>query len=140
MPPWTCTPSEAASSPMSDEKALAIGVSRPRLRSPSMARKIKRGGGQVTDAARRLHVRLHRHQHALNVGVLDDRRHAVAAFRAAALAPLAGEGDRLLVSALADANPLRPDREPRGVHHHEHGGESAVLFADKPGLGAFVLA
>ena len=132
---------------MSVENALAIGVSSaarlaPAARSSARAAvtcEVERGGGQVADSARRMNIRLHRHQHALNVGVLDDRRHAVAV-RPAALAPLARESERLLVGAFADRHPLRPDGEAGRVHHHEHGGEPAVLFADQPGLRAFAFS
>ena len=65
---------------------------------------------------------------------------AVSALGAAALPALAGEFEGLLVGALGDGDALRPDREPRRVHHHEHGGEAAVLLADEPGLGALALA
>src|SRR5208337_4477292 len=75
-----------------------------------------------------------------NVGVLDDRDHAVAAVRSAALPPLAGEGEGLLVGALANRNPLRPDGEARRVHYHEHGGKPPILLADQPSLGALSIA
>ncbi len=133
---------------MSVENALAMGVSSAArlaaaVRSASVERmvgKVERNAGQMADPARGVDARLHRHQHALHVGVLDDRGHPVAAFRPPALAALARVSQRLLIGAVADRHALRPDREPRRVHHHEHGGEAAVLLADQPGLRAFVLA
>ncbi len=105
-----------------------------------MVGKVKRDAGQVADPARGVDVGLHRHQHALHVRTLDDRGHAVAAFGAAALPALAGISQRLLIGAIADGYPLRADSQPRRVHHHEHGGEAAVLLTHQPGLRALVVA
>ncbi len=102
--------------------------------------KVERNAGQVADPARGVDVGLHRHQHALHVRTLDDRGHAFALFGAAALPALAGISQRLLIGAVADGHPLRADSEPRGVHHHEHGGEAAVLLTHQPGLRALVVA
>ena len=85
-------------------------------------------------------VGLHRHQHALHVRTLDDRGHAIAAFGAAALPALAGVAKRLLIGAVADGHPLRPDCQSRRVHHHEHGGEAPILLTDQPSLRAVVIA
>ena len=122
------------------EQRRAIGGGRSFGLGRGVVGKVERNAGQVADPARGVDVGLHRHQHALHVGTLDDRGHAVAAFGAAALAALAGVSQRLLIGAVADGHPLRPDREPRRVHHHEHGGEAAVLLADQPGLRALVVA
>src|ERR1700722_15286908 len=84
-------------------------------------------------------VGLHRHEHALHIGTLNDRGHAVAAFSATALPALAGIGERLLIGAIADGYPLRADSQPGGVHHHKHGGEAAVLLAHQPGFCALVI-
>ena len=148
MPPWTWTPIDVVSSPMSVENALAMGVSSAArlaaaVRSASVAAwlgKVERNAGQVADPARGVDVGLHRHQHALHVRMLDDRSHGVAAFGAAALPALAGVSERLLIGALANRHPLRPDSQSRGVHHHEHGGEAAILLAHQPGLRALVVA
>src|SRR5208337_3510940 len=118
----------------------SVRAGRPLLLCAAVTGEIERGGGQMADSARGMHIRLHRHQHALNVGVFDDRRHAVAAVRSTALAPVACKGERLLVGALADRHPLRPDGEARRIHHHEHGGEPLILFADQPSLGALAFS
>ena len=86
----------------------AIGGGRPFARGVAAGGEVERDGGQAADAARRLDVRLHRHQHPLDVGVLDDRAHAVAV-GPAALAALPGKSQRLLIGALADRHTLRPD-------------------------------
>ena len=122
------------------EQGRAVGGGRSLGLGRGMVGEVERNAGQVADPARGVDVGLHRHQHALHVGALDDRGHAVAAFGAAALAALAGVVERLLIGALADRHALRADREPRRVHHHEHGGEAAVLLADQPGLRALVVA
>ena len=125
---------------MSVENALATGV-RSDARSCAMpraasslrpVRAVDRLGGEIADAARRAGQRLHGHQHALHVRMLDDRAHAVAgaAWRAA-LAPLLGVGERALIGPLGDRDALEADREAGVVHHREHAGEAAVLLADQ---------
>jgi hypothetical protein len=57
-----------------------------------------------------------------------------------ALILLTGVTERLLIGAVADGHPLRADSQSRRVHHHEHGGEAAILLADQPRLCALVVA
>src|SRR5271166_281084 len=58
----------------------------------------------MTDAARRVDHRLHRHQHALHVRVLNNGRHLRTAFRASALALFPREAiERALGAPLATA-------------------------------------
>ena len=57
----------------------------------------------------------------------------------AALQPLAGVGDGLLVRRLGDAEALHADHQPLGVHHREHGVEAAPGLADQPAGGAVVV-
>ena len=105
-----------------------------------MERPVDRDAREMADAARGLHQRLHRHQHALDVGVLDDRAHAGAGARRAALPALAGIAERVLIGALCDRDALHADREARAVHHHEHRREASVFLADQPALGAAGIA
>jgi hypothetical protein len=64
--------------------------------------------------------RAHGQQHALYVGVLNDRH--------TALHTLAGIGHRLLVSALRRTQSLQTHLQPRLVHHREHAGEALILL------------
>ena len=57
--------------------------------------------------------RPHGHQHALDVGMLDDRARARCRAGGAALLALAGIGERLLRRALGDADALQ--RRPRAA-------------------------
>ena len=97
-------------------------------------------GGGVGNRARGAGERAHGEQHALDVGMHDDRAHAVLHAGGAALLALARIGERLLGSALGDADALQRDREPRLVHHREHAGEAAVLLADQEAGGAALVA
>ena len=72
------------------EQRRAVGGGRSFGLGRGVVGKVERNAGQVADPARGVDVGLHRHQHALHVGTLDDRGHAVAAFGAAALPALAG--------------------------------------------------
>ena len=96
-----------------------------------MVRLVERCGRSRGERAHRLGLRLHAHQHAPHVGVVDDGD-AVAA----ALTPIArpctrvlGVVERVLVGALGDRHALHADGEPREVHHGEHVFEAAVLLA-----------
>ena len=57
----------------------------------------------------------------------------------AALQPLLGVGDGVLIGDLGLRQPLHADAEPRLVHHREHGGEAAIFLADQPAGGAVVV-
>ena len=123
--------------PMSVENALATGVSsaaRPirRLRGVALAvAAVDRARGGVADGAGGAGQRPHRHQHALDVGMLDDRARSGCRAERAALLALAGILQRLLRRPLGDADALQADREAGEVHHGEHAGEPAVLLADQ---------
>ena len=96
-------------------------------------RHVDRMGERVAYRARNAGQRLHGEQVALDVGMVDDRRHAVAVIgRRLALAPLIGEGDRLLGGGLCDRHALDADGEARVVHHREHAGKAAIRLADQP--------
>ena len=149
MPPCTCTPSEATSTPISVENALATGVSSEARACAACAcglvgaalGAVERHRGRVADGARRLGERAHAHQHALDVGMGDDRRRLGRRHsRRAALAALARIGERLLGGAFGDADALQADRQPRPVHHGEHAGHAGILFADDEAGGAAVVA
>ena len=142
MPPWTWTPIDVASSPMSVEKALAIGgeqrgaVSggRPFGLGRGVVGKVERNAGQMADPARGVDAGLHRHQHALDVGVLNDRGHPIADYGPPALAAFTSVGQRLLIGAVGNGHALRPDSQPRRVHHHEHGSEATILLSTSQAL------
>ena len=96
--------------------------------------------GHEADGAGRLGQRLHCHQAAANVGVLDDRRHSGAgAAGAAALPALPGIAERALGRALGDRHTLHADREAGRVHHDEHDVEATILLADEIADGALAL-
>ena len=134
---------------MSVENALAIGVSSEARSCAAVARlrssvlrcgAIERDGGGVADRARGAGERAHGEQHALDVGMRDDRARAGSRAGGAALLALARIGERLLRRALGDRDALQADREPRLVHHGEHAGHAAVLLADEEAGGAAVVA
>ena len=136
--------------PFSVDQPFTIGIRRSTSAWPSArcglvgiaARAVEHRGGPVRERARGLGGRLHREQHALHVGVLDDRRglrRPVDADRLA-LQALARPGERALVGALGDRHALEADREARGVHHDEHVLEAAVRLADEVADGAVLLA
>ena len=90
---------------------------------------------------RALGVALLREQHALDVGVLDDRhlrpRRVLAAGRGgAALGPLAGVVERGLVAGDAEHGGAEADADARLVHHVEHAGEALARPADEVADGA----
>ena len=149
MPPCTCTPMEATSQPMSVENALAMGVSSAtRLAAAARSRRVLGAAGHVrlpgrdeADGASGLRQRLHGHERAADVGVLDDGAHLAALARCrAALPAILGIGDGLLRRALGHRHALRADRQPRRVHHDEHDVEAAVLLAQQVADGAVLLA
>src|SRR5690606_14177334 len=84
--------------------------------------------------------RSHRHERAAYVRVLDDRHHFLTIAHPAALAAIGGICGGLLRSALSQSYALDADRQPRLVHHDEHGREAAVLLADEVADSAPVLA
>ena len=82
--------------------------------------------------ARGLGEGTHGHEHALDVGMRDDRRRLLRRHaRNAALPAFARVGDRLLGGAVGDADALQSDRKPRAVHHREHAGHAGILRADQ---------
>ncbi len=102
---------------------------------------IERHCGGVADAARGLGERAHGHEHALDVGMGDDRRRLGCRHsRCAALLALARIGDRLLRGALGDADALQADGKPGAVHHGEHGRHAGILLADEETGGAAMVA
>ena len=78
--------------------------------------------------------RLLREQHPAHVGVLDERhrrRGGILRARRAALGTGARVVERLQVAGVAERHRARADRDPRLVHHVEHGGEALVRLADE---------
>src|SRR5262249_35871244 len=95
-------------------------------------RAVDRRGGRVSNRACGIGEAAHRRQHTPDVGVLDDRRHAVAVVSGrGALATFAGESDRVLAGALGDRDALQRDRQTPAVHHGEHAGEPAIFLAEQ---------
>src|SRR5690606_5291027 len=94
-------------------------------------------GAGIGDGARGLRQRLHGQEIALDVGVVDDGRHALALIaRGLALPALPRVGERLLIGRLGNGHALHADGEAGIVHHGEHAGQPAVLLADQPADGA----
>src|SRR5215472_7413507 len=103
-------------------------------------RAVECDGGGIAERARGAGERAHGEQHALDVGMRDNR--ARTSFHAGrpALFALTRVGERLLGRALGDRDALQPDRQARLVHHGEHAGHAAVLLADQEPGGAAVVA
>ena len=57
----------------------------------------------------------------------------------AALQALLGVGGGVLVGDLGDREPLQADREPRFVHHREHGVQATIFLGDQPAGCAIVV-
>ena len=57
-----------------------------------------------------------------------------------ALDPDPGEVASVLIGTLGDRHALQPDIEAGRVHHREHVFEAAILLADTPADGPFILA
>ena len=135
--------------PFSVDQPFTTGISRStsawqRLRSVSSGcLRARSSSAEVQYASARVASvrRLHREQHPLHVGVLDDGR-GLRALHAHGLAlqALARPGERALVGALGDRHALEADREARGVHHDEHVLEAAVRLAHEVADGAVLLA
>ena len=72
----------------------------------------------------------------------DDRDPAVGAIAGdvAALLPIAGIAQGLLVGPLGDAEALHADQNAGVVHHREHAGHAVALATDQAALGAAVVA
>ena len=137
---------EATSTAMSVDQALAIGVSsssRRRAASRSTGLPARRARSAATAVDRQMAraasiLRLHQHQGAAHVRMVEQARGQGPGPGRAALLALQREGQRLLVGALGDAHALDADLQARGVHHHEHGRQALVRRADQLGRGALV--
>ncbi len=93
---------------------------------------VERHRGGIADRARRGRHAAHLQQHALDIGVNDDRVEPVALFAdGAALAALLGEGQRLLIGAVGNADAFEADAEAGLVHHREHALHAAIFLADQ---------
>ena len=89
--------------------ALVRGLARALRRSPRCGA-VDRDRGGVADRARRARERAHGQQHALDVGMRDDRARAGRRAGGAALPALARIGERLLRRALGDGDALQRRR------------------------------
>ncbi len=99
------------------------------------------GSGHAGHRAAAFGVGAHRHQHALDVGVMDDGRAGIdGAIDRAALHAVFGIGHGVLVGALGNRDALHAHRVAGRVHHDEHVLEAAVLLADDVAHGAAVVA
>ncbi len=102
------------------------------------ARPVDRHRAGIGDGARGVGEGAHRQQRPTHVRVLDDRAHAATVpARRAALAAVAGVGDRLLRRPLGDADPLDTDLQACVVHHREHALQALVRLADEVADRAF---
>ena len=98
----------------------------------------RRQSGQCTHG---LGLRLHAHQHAAHVRVMDDadplaRLHA----DFPALDAIARVVERVLVGALCNRNSFDADFEPREIHHGEHELQAAVFLTNQITDGAVAVA
>ena len=93
----------------------------------------------VGERAHRLGVRLHVHEHAPHIRMMDDRCPLAAADRPALQAG-ACVGDGLLVGRLRDGHALKAHIQPGVVHHGEHVFQAAVRLADEVGDRALLIA
>src|SRR6185369_7073923 len=134
MPPCTCTPSEATSTPTSVDQALAMGVS-----SSCRASAAARSSGVSARRARSVRTPVVRQMpRAAHVRMVVNRGWVFAGPDGAALPALLGEGERLLEGALGDGDALHAHLQTRGVHHDEHMRQALADLADQLGLGALV--
>ena len=99
---------------------------------------IEIGGADISHRAHRFDLRLHFHQHAAHIRVVDDGDGIVVTGKAA-LHPFLRILQRVLVGALRHGQALQPDTDPSPVHHREHAGEAAMRFANQVTDGAVVL-
>ena len=86
----------------------------------------------ISERAHGFVERPHGEQHALYVGVLNNRHPT--------LNPIAGIRHGLLVSALGCAKTLQSDLEARLVHHGKHAGESLIFLAHEVPDGPAIVA
>ena len=82
-------------------------------------------GAHIGHRAHRLDLTLHAHQHAFDVGVLDDGR-ARAGARCLPLHALTGMLQGLLIGALGDRHAFAANRVTRGIHHRKHVHETLI--------------
>ena len=124
----------------SEGQDLTIGVSRSSsswacLRSSSVGRVSQSSTRREAYRPRSkapFDVRLLGQQHALDVGVLDDRhlrRGRVLGVHRTALRTLAGVLQGIQVAGVAEHDRAHADTDPRLVHHLEHVGQAVVRFA-----------
>src|SRR3546814_16997079 len=71
--------------------------------------------------------------------MFDDRHRPARSVGAAALKPLLGVADRLLISGARESKPLDAHHQPFRVHHGEHGGEPPVRLANQPSGSAVIV-
>ena len=95
-------------------------------------RLVEMGGGQRSQRAHRLGLRLHAHQHAAHVRMMNDAD-AISALDAdfPALDAVACVDERMLISAFGDRHPFDADFKPREIHHREHVFQATILLADQ---------
>ena len=82
---------------------------------------IKSARAHTGQGAAALHIAAHGHQHALDIGVVNDwRAGRNGAINRTTLNTVFSELHSLLVGALGNRNALHSDAIARGVHHDEH--------------------
>ena len=85
-------------------------------------------GHHISQRAHRLGLRLHQHQHAAHVGVVDDRHGFRPAREFVALHAILRIGKRPLIGTLGNRHALHAHAETGRVHHDEHVRKPFVLF------------
>ena len=91
-------------------------------------------------AAAAFGVSAHGHQHAFDIGVVNDGRAGFdGAVNRSALHTVFGESHCFLVGPLRNRNALHTDCIPCGVHHDEHVLQPAVFLADQVTHSAAVI-
>ena len=93
---------------------------------------VQRRCGHVRQRTHGFDLRLHVHQHASHIGVMNDRDTVATALpHLAPLHPRFRVVERVLIGALGNRHALQPHPQPRVVHHGEHIFQPAIGFANE---------
>ncbi len=92
---------------------------------------VEGSSGDVGQRPHRFDAGAHRHQHAADIGVTDDRHlRAATDTDFCTLDTIPGIADGTLIRPFGIAQTFQTDIEAGGIHHDEHVFEAAVLCAD----------
>ena len=95
----------------------------------TVMRHIADASGHIGQCPCPLDMGTHGQQHALDIGVVDDRHRAVRARQVTALHAVARKAHGLLVGAVGHRNALHAHGKTGRIHHDEHVLQAAVLLA-----------